>query len=261
MSNLRIGKADWINLQAFMKLFLKEIEAEVKDRKGNTLDLESLSKIPLNNLECLYLFDFTRNKILYHKGFDSVFGYKDKEIDMGFIFDKYHPDDAPFVQNIVRGLVAQLVKITIPEFSNILNMSYRFKKADGTYARVMSNTIVYQTDDSDKIINVLIKYTDISFTHESDAVEWVVDPTYMDMDEIKTEVYGEGMTVFTEREMEVIGKIFEGNSNFEIAAKLSISVHTVATHRKNILFKSNCKDIKQLQVFCKRNGIVLSPEN
>src|SRR6056300_838841 len=158
-----------------MKLFLKEIMGQVKDRKGNILDTESLQKIPLNNLECFYLFDFTKNQILFHKGFDSVFGYTDREIDMGFIFDKYHPDDAPFIKNIVRGLVVQLVKITIPEFSNILTMSYRFKRADGTYARVMSNTIVHQTDDNDKIISVMIRYTDISFTNKSDAVEWVVD--------------------------------------------------------------------------------------
>lgn len=244
-----------------MKLFLKEIMGQVKDRKGNPLDLESLQKIPLNNLECLYLFDFTKNQILYHKGFDSVFGYKDKGIDMDFIFDKYHPDDAHFIKNIVRGLVTQLVTITIPEFSNILNMSYRFKKADGSYARVMSNTVVYQTDDRDKMINVLIKYTDISFTNKSEAVEWVVDPTYMDMDKIKAEVYGEGMTVFTDRELQVISEIFEGNSNVEIAAKLNISVHTVTTHRKNILFKSNCRDTRQLKVFCKRNGIKTSSEN
>jgi DNA-binding CsgD family transcriptional regulator len=239
-----------------MKSFLKEIKGKVMARKGNALDLKYLHKIPLNNLECLLLFDFTKNKILYHKGFDSVFGYQDMKFDMGFIFEKYHHEDAPFIKNIVKELVLQLVDITIPEYSSILNISYRFKKANGSYARVMSNTMVYQTDDSDKVLNVLIRYTDISFTHESDAVEWAVDPTYMNVDKIQYNIYGEGMFIFTPRELEVIGRIFEGNSNHEIATELNISRHTVTTHRKNILFKSNCSDIGQLKLFCKQNGII-----
>ena len=58
---------------------------------------------------------------------------------------------------------------------------------------------------------------------------------------------------------EVIAKIFEGISNHEIAVKLNISRHTVATHRKNILFKSNCSDSQQLLLFCKKNGIIAQP--
>ncbi|MGI9530397.1 LuxR C-terminal-related transcriptional regulator [Lutimonas sp.] len=240
-----------------MKSFLQGVERELENRKGHSLDIESLQKIPLNNLESLYLFDFTQNQILFHKGFDQVFGYREKELDMDFIFDKYHPDDFAIIQNIVRELVVQMVDITIPEFSNILNISYRFRKKDGSYARILSNTIVYQTDDTDKVLNILIKYTDISFTHDSDAVEWMVDPTYIDMEKIKSEVYGEEQ-IFTPRELEVIAQIFEGRTNIEIAAILMISIHTVSTHRKNILFKSNCSDAAQLKLYCKRNGILTS---
>ena len=154
-----------------MKSFLKEIERKLKNRKGNSLDLDSLQEIPLNNLECYYLFDFTKNSVVYHRGFDTAFGYNEKQFDMDFIFDKYHEEDAPLIKNIVKELVIQLVDITIPEFSNILDISYRFKRSDGTYARVLSNTIVYQTDESDRILSVLVKYIDISFTQESEAVE------------------------------------------------------------------------------------------
>ncbi len=241
-----------------MKLFLEEIEEKANDRKGNDIDIKSLQNTPLNNLECICLFDFTKNKVLFHKGFDTVFGYNDKQFDMGFVFDKYHPEDAPIIQNIVKELVIQMMDITIPELSNILNISYRFKKKNGTYARVLSNTIVYQTDDSDRVLNILIKYTDISFTNDSDAVEWIVDPTYIDMDKIKSEVYGKGMMLFTSREMQVIARIFEGKSNLEIASLLRISKHTVATHRKNILFKSDCSDSIKLKLFCKRNGIEIN---
>lgn len=245
-----------------MKEFLEHIEKSLMDRGEINLvtdDYEDdmMRIIPLNNLECFYLFDFKKNKVLFHKGFDLVFGYQMEKIGMDFIFDNYHPEDAPFIKSIVKGSVTQLMSITIPEYSNIISMSYRFKKFDGTYAKILSNTVVHQTDDQDRVLSVLIKYTDISFTNESDAVEWNVNTTYLDLEKIKLQVYGDDNTSFTSREMQVIQELFNSRSNREIAINLGISKHTVATHRKNILFKSACGNVQELKAFCKKYGIFI----
>ena len=245
-----------------MKQFLQHIEKSLIDRGDNHLGPDddpddTMSKIPLNNLECYYLFDFKKNKVLFHKGFDTVFGYQFEKMEMDFIFDNYHPEDSPFIKSIVKGSVTQLMRITIPEYANIISMSYRFKKSDGTYAKILSNTVVHQTDDQDRVLSVLIKYTDISFANESDAVEWNVNTTYLDLEKIKLQVYGDDNTSFTSREMQVIQELFDGRSNREIAINLGISKHTVATHRKNILFKSACSNVEELKIFCKKNGIFI----
>lgn len=245
-----------------MKQFLEQIEKSLVNRGDTNLDPdgyqdEMMGQIPLNALECFYLFDFKKNKVLFHKGFDSVFGYKIEKMEMDFIFDKYHPEDAPFIKSIVKGSVIQLMQITIPEYANIINMSYRFKKYDGTYANILSNTVVHKTDDQDRVLSVLIKYTDISFTNESDAVEWNVNTTYLDLEKIKLQVYGDDNTNFTSREIQIIQELFNGRTNREIAINLGISKHTVATHRKNILFKSACSNVQELKIFCKKNGIFI----
>ncbi|UCE92762.1 MAG: helix-turn-helix transcriptional regulator [Flavobacteriaceae bacterium] len=234
--------------------FLEEIENSFEKEEVSKDQKDNIYRFPLNNMESVYLFDFTMNKIIFHQGFDTVFGYKINELTMSFIFDKYHPEDKPYIQSIVKSIVSQLMTITIPELSNVLNMSYRFQKADGQYANILSNTIIYKTNDEDRVEQVLIKYTDISFTSDSEAVEWKIDGTWLDENVINQQVYGDKM-IFTERELEVIKKIFEGRLNNEISRELHISKHTVATHRKNIFLKSNCNDIKQLKVFCKKNGI------
>lgn len=234
--------------------FLKDVEESFDFKEVSKNQNETVPHFPLNNLECVYLFDFTLNKIVFHQGFDKVFGFRQKELRLEHIFDRYHPEDKPYIQSIVRSVIDQLMKITIPEYSNILNLSYRYKREDGLYSNIMSNTIIYKTNNNDKVQQVLIKYTDISFTSESDALEWMVDTTYLDEDKIKQQVYGDTV-IFTQRELEVIKNIFEGASNNEISAKLHISKHTVATHRKNILLKSNCHDTNQLKDFCKRKGI------
>lgn len=234
--------------------FLTKIERSFEGTAGKTDNQEITYNFPLNNLECIYIFDFLKNKIVFHQGFDKVFGFKEKQFNLEFIFDKYHPEDKPYIQSIVKSVISQLMKITIPEFSNVLNLSYRFKTSTGKYANILSNTTIFKTDDYDKVQQVMIKYTDISFTSESDAVEWMVDETYLEESLINKQVYGDTM-IFTDRELEVIRKIFDGASNNEISCDLHISKHTVATHRKNILLKSNCHDVNQLKDYCKRNGI------
>ena len=61
---------------------------------------------------------------------------------------------------------------------------------------------------------------------------------------------------FTEREIEVIKEIHKGGSNHDIANRLFISRHTVATHRKNIFRKCNCNNILDLLVYCKKLEIL-----
>lgn len=62
--------------------------------------------------------------------------------------------------------------------------------------------------------------------------------------------------LFSEREKEIISKIAKGESAMEIADNLHISVHTVKTHRKNILQKSGCKNATELVANCLVGGVI-----
>lgn len=48
------------------------------------------------------------------------------------------------------------------------------------------------------------------------------------------------------REIEIIGLIRSGHTTPEIASKLFLSIHTVTTHRKNILHKLNVRNIAEM---------------
>jgi len=63
-------------------------------------------------------------------------------------------------------------------------------------------------------------------------------------------------TPLTERELEVLSEIVNGNSNAEIAAKLYITVGTVKTHVRNILNKLCADDRTQAAVRALRAGLV-----
>ncbi len=55
--------------------------------------------------------------------------------------------------------------------------------------------------------------------------------------------------ILTERETNVLALLVKGLSNKEIAAKLKISIHTVNTHRKNIIEKTGIKSLSGLTIY------------
>ena len=59
----------------------------------------------------------------------------------------------------------------------------------------------------------------------------------------------------TKREIEIIKLLKEGMTSQVIADKLFVSIFTVDTHRKNILFKLNLKNTADLINFAVENGI------
>jgi DNA-binding NarL/FixJ family response regulator len=65
----------------------------------------------------------------------------------------------------------------------------------------------------------------------------------------------DGMAV-TEREVEIIRAIAEGLSNKLIADKLSLSTHTVNTHRKNIMAKLGVNNTAGVVMFAVKNQLL-----
>ena len=64
----------------------------------------------------------------------------------------------------------------------------------------------------------------------------------------------------SQREIEVIRLIAFGHSNKEIAEKLSISIHTVISHRKNITVKLGIKSASGLAIYAVINKLINSED-
>lgn len=60
----------------------------------------------------------------------------------------------------------------------------------------------------------------------------------------------------TERETDVLKWLAKGLSNKEIADKLNVSIHTVNTHRKNIMDKTSIRSLSGLTVYAVSKGII-----
>jgi DNA-binding NarL/FixJ family response regulator len=65
--------------------------------------------------------------------------------------------------------------------------------------------------------------------------------------------------LLTERERQLYHMLAEGKSNKEIAARLSLSLHTVETHRTRIMEKLGIHSIAELVLSAVRRGIIVYP--
>lgn len=62
--------------------------------------------------------------------------------------------------------------------------------------------------------------------------------------------------LLTSREREVLQLLAEGKSNKDVAAMLNLSLHTVETHRSNILQKLNLHGTPELILYSIRKGVI-----
>ena len=84
------------------------------------------------------------------------------------------------------------------------------------------------------------------------AGERVIDPALMKPEPLP----GERNRRLTKRELEVLQLVCDGLNNREIAAKLELSINTVAVHRANIMSALGVHKTAELVVYALQNGLV-----
>lgn len=62
--------------------------------------------------------------------------------------------------------------------------------------------------------------------------------------------------LLTNREREVLQMVAEGKTNKDIAAALTVSTHTVESHRKAVLQKLNLHSLPELMLYAMRKGLI-----
>ena len=82
--------------------------------------------------------------------------------------------------------------------------------------------------------------------------ERVIDPALMKPQPLP----GERHRRLTKRELEVLQLVCDGLNNREIAAKLELSINTVAVHRANIMSALGVHKTAELVVYALQNGLV-----
>lgn len=162
-----------------------------------------------------------------------------------------HPDDLPYFVNFENKVVEFFHKLDEDNFRKYkVQYDFRVRKSDGNYIRVLHQVIVIDSeDDTRSILKTFGMHTEITHLKEKGKPKLSFigldgQSSFIDVEvENLIKPYSE---MFTKREHEMLFFICKGLNRVQIGEILGISKHTVDTHRRAILKKSNTKSIAEL---------------
>ncbi|WP_259016643.1 LuxR C-terminal-related transcriptional regulator [Emticicia fluvialis] len=181
---------------------------------------------------------------LWSEGIIDVLGYTPDEMSLEFYMSIIHPDDMPYFLKFEKRITEFFLTLPYDKIKNYkVQYDIRLRAKDNRYVRVLHQAI--QIDyDANNFYRTLDVQSDI--THiKSEGVPCFSligmdgEPSYYNIQ--SDSLIPGGNNPFSEREQEILKMIVEGKSSKEIAGVLFLSLHTVNTHRKNILNKARVK--------------------
>lgn len=172
-----------------MSVFLERIADVIPERSLEKSRLEDLEYFRLSRNECIYVFDFNQNKLVFSKGFQNILGYDDKEITLSLIVNLYHPDDIDITNRIIKASITYCLEHPDETRNSILLISLRIRKKDGTYIRILRESSIYDVDEMGRITSSFIKFTDISFIDHTENVSWYFKAKNFNEEDFKRQVY------------------------------------------------------------------------
>ncbi len=195
------------------------------------------------------------------KNFTACTGLsRDKMLEggMDYYWSLFHPDDIKLwlksLENLMMFTMTELNDEQRKRMSYTWN--YRIKNVEGIYVNIIQNTTPLQFDEANKPIIGMAHYTVLNGDLHMDIC---ASAKYLnDNNEYETLFYenissSKLLDIISNRERDIIRLIITKNTSEEIAEKLNISIHTVNTHRRNILKKINIDSTFELISYFKNN--------
>lgn len=194
----------------------------------------------------------------------SVLGIDPKDWSLDKVFELVHPDDLKQMhrkeQKAVDFLLNKIMKEDIVKYKVVYVI--RMRHADGTYRTILQQSKTLSVSEDGKVQHVLGIHTDVSYLNipVDHKISFIGDgrPSYYAVtneDDFEPRPYNY-TELFTPREIEILSNIAKGKTFGEIASILNLSPHTINTHKKNILKKTDCSNTTELIARCVRDGII-----
>ncbi len=211
------------------------------------------------------VFNFSTYEIEYvSEGVKNVIGIAPQEFTFEKLMGLLHPEDLEKMhEKELASLTFKLNKISkenITKYKTVYLL--RYKTNSNSYKTILHQAKVIDLSEDGKINRTLSVHTDISHLNipMDHKVTFISEenPNFYSLDFGQTfhEIEKANPLIFTGREKQIIKEISKGKSFNEIAQILSISLHTINTHKKNILKKSKCKNTAELIARCVRDGVI-----
>ncbi|SRX75183.1 LuxR C-terminal-related transcriptional regulator [Aequorivita antarctica] len=251
---------DSIN-EIFFK-FLLQYNFNEKDLDYSILDkhkvaLQALSTISNSGIN---VFDiYKRQVVFYSSNFGTLLGYIQSDYEklgQQFFADKIHPEDKLKLSLQGISTLKILNSLSSDEKLNHKEIKeYRMLNAQNKYVRLIEQYQIIELDKKGQTW-LLMGVTDISPNQEEFNGIKVQLLNFRTGQIISLEPSPTAQIELTKREREVLKLVKDGFLSKEISNMLSISLHTVNTHRQRFLEKLGANNSLEAVMFASRFGLL-----
>lgn len=210
--------------------------------------LKELEKITEENNQFYHIADLIQAKIIFASNrCQQMMGYSSAELNPYHFFDSTHPDDIA-KHSLGRSKMFNLANdlFKAQNGNAFLSINIRIRNPRGEYPDLLFQLYFFFSTIPYKSVFLFQVHTNIeSFKRRKYGYHYYVgnDMSNFRFPDEQLLMLG---NPFSDREFEIIKQIGSGLSSEQIADKLFLSVHTVNTHRRNILKKSNKATMSEL---------------
>ncbi|MDO3641829.1 LuxR C-terminal-related transcriptional regulator [Mucilaginibacter sp. L3T2-6] len=191
-----------------------------------------------------FAFDFISPQV------ETILGYSPSDVTLPMLIENIHPEDRSWVfefENLATNFLSKLPAGKLTKYK--IRYDFRIKNKSGEYMRLQHQGVVIEHDDRGGIGRILIIQSDISHLKKEGIPVLAFiglggEPSYLNAGE-KCRQQDKNKAL-TGREKEILKLLIDGRLSKEISDLLSISKHTVDTHRKNMIRRNNLSNTGEL---------------
>lgn len=211
-----------------------------------------------HNHQFFYIADLLQMKIHFtSSGSYDIIGVDPDQFDLSTFIIRVHAEERERY-SLARSMVIKsgyelLIK---HKGISIISSHFRQQSASGGFIHLLFQAYSFYSEIPYKTVFTLLVLTDLSsFKIDKHGYHYYIGNNPIMFRYPDKELLREG-SIFTDREFELIKLIAAGLESEDIAAKLSLSVNTINTHRRNILKKTRKSTTQEIVIELKEKGIL-----
>jgi DNA-binding CsgD family transcriptional regulator len=220
--------------------------------------IKQIEEFTTSRKQFFYIADILQVKIKFaSSGTMEIFGIEPEQLDPSTFYTSTHP--AELVRhNLAR---TKLFKMGQELFIShdepkIISGQFTMKHMNGTYKPLLVQCYLFYSRIPYETVFILQVTSDLSnFKLPKHGYHYYLGDDLMYFRYPDNEFLKIG-NVFSDREFEIIKCIADGLGSSQIANKLYLSIHTVNTHRRNILKKTGKSTTHELIMELKERGVI-----
>jgi len=220
--------------------------------------IDTLEEVVRINHQYFHVADLLALRILFASAASNeFFGLPPEELNMGTLFQLSHSKDQPR-HSIIRAKTLRLAQEIYMKKSGQFFQSSNFyqKNSQGTYSNFLYQAKLFYAKQPRETVYMLLVVTDLSsfkinktgfhyYLGQDESMFRFPDYTLLDI-----------RLGLSTREIQILKLIAHGFSSYQIADQIFLSVHTVNTHRRNILKKTGSAGTHELIIKMQEQGLI-----